>query len=184
MVKQELIKTTLRQLMDTHSLSEITVQMVCKQSGINRQTFYYHYADILDVLNDYFLNEEIPGLDQANDWPAVIHAILMYAKNNRQLILKTLKSKASGAVENFFFNNLYVKGRKFIEKQYGNSLDKNDISEVAKLMSDSISREIARLLSNPQELSIPSIEENISKTFDGVLDLICVNKQHKRGKKI
>lgn len=184
MGKQDLIKTTLRQLIDTHSLSEITVQLLCKKSGINRQTFYYHYADIIDVLNDYFLNEEIPGLAKAQDWSGVVHAILMYAKNNRQLILKALKSKASGAVENFFFNNLYITGRKFIEKQYGKSLDKNDISEVAKLMSDSLSREIARLLSNPQELSIPAIEENISKTFDGVLDLICINKQNKRGKKI
>ena len=29
-----------------------------------------------------------------------------------------------------------------------------------------------------------TIEENISKTFDGVLDLICINKQNKKGKKI
>lgn len=184
MTKQELIKDTLKHLLETNSLRDITVQKICKEAGINRQIFYYHYTDIEDVLNDYFLNEKIEGLEQANTWPDLVHAILMYAKNNRQLILKTLKSKASNAVETFFFNNLYHKGRKFIEKQYGTSLEKNDISEVAKLMSDSLSREMVRLLSNPSELSIPSIEEDISKTFDGVLDLICINKQNKRGKKI
>lgn len=184
MSKQELIKETLKRLLETNSLSDITVQMICKESGINRQTFYYHYTDIEDVLNDYFLNEQIIGLEEANTWPELVHAILKYAHSNRQLILKTLKSKASSAVETFFFNNLYHKGKKFIEKQYGSSLDKNDISEVTKLMSDSLSREISRLLSNPSELSISAIEENISKTFDGVLDLICLNKQNKKGKKI
>ncbi|MCQ2795343.1 MAG: TetR/AcrR family transcriptional regulator [Bacilli bacterium] len=184
MNKQALIKETLKRLLETNSLSDITVQKLCKEAGINRQIFYYHYTDIEDVLNDYFLNEKINGLDKANAWPDLVHAILMYARSNRQLILKTLKSKASGAVEAFFFNNLYHKGKKFIERQYGATLEKNDIREVAKLMSDSLSREMARLLSNPSELSIPAIEEDISKTFDGVLDLICLNKQNKRGKKL
>lgn len=184
MNKQTLIKDTLKRLLEMNSLSDITVQKLCKEAGVNRQIFYYHYTDIEDVLNDYFLNEKIEGLEKAKTWPELVHAILMYARGNRQLILKTLKSKASNAVETFFFNNLYHKGRGFIEAQYGANLEKNDISEVAKLMSDSLSREISRLLSNPSELSIPAIEENISKTFDGVLDLICVNKQNKKGKRV
>lgn len=182
MTKKELIQITLRKLTDTYSLSDITVQKICKESGINRQTFYYHYRDIIDVINDYFLSEKIEGVEKAQTWPELIHAVLMYANNNRQLVLKGLKSKARDAVESFFFENLYKKGRQFIDAQYGKILDKGDASEVAKLMSDSLSREISRLLSNPQELSISSIEENISKTFDGVLDLICANKQHKQRK--
>ncbi|MCQ2792061.1 MAG: hypothetical protein MJ208_00900 [Bacilli bacterium] len=184
MNKRLLIQNTLRHLIETNSLSDITVQKICKESQINRQTFYYHYTDITDVLNDFFLNEKIPNIDQANDWPEIIHAILVYARDNRQLILKTLKSKASGAVENFFFSNLYMRGKKLISNRYGATLDKNDVSEVAKLMCDSLSREMARLLSHPQELSTSAIEEDISKTFDGVLDLICLNKQNKKGKKI
>ena len=184
MNKQALIKEKLRELLETNSLSDITVQKLCKECGINRQTFYYHYTDIEDVLNDYFLNEKINGLEEANSWPELVHAILTYAKEHRQLILKTLKSKASNAVESFFYNNLFTKGKKFIEQQYHGSLEQNDINEVAKLMSDSLSREIARLLSNPLELTMSAIEENISKTFDGVLDLICLNKQNKKRKKV
>ena len=184
MNKQTLIKNTLRRLLESNSLSDITVQKICKEAGVTRQIFYYHYTDIIDVLHDYFLNEKIEGLNNAGNWPELVHAILMYAKKNRQLILKTLKSKASNAVEGFFFNNLYLKGKKFIENQYGSSMEKNDINEVAKLMCDSLSREMARLLANPSELTIPAIEEDISKTFDGVLDLICINKQNKKVKKV
>lgn len=182
MNKEELIKETLKKLIETLPLSEITVQKICKESGIKRQTFYYHFQSIKDVLIAYFLSEKIENIEEATNWPMLVHMILVYAQTNRQLILKTLKSDASNAVENFFYNNLYKKGRTFIENKYRTSLDSNDISEVAKLMADSLSREMSRLLMNPHELSISAIEENISKTFDGMTDLICENKK-KTGKR-
>lgn len=180
MKKEELIKETLKKLIEDLPLSEITVLKICKESGIKRQTFYYHFSDIYDVIVAYFLGEEIEGIDKAKNWSELVHLILIYASKNRQLILKTLKSDASDAVESFFYNNLYKKGRKFIEEKYGKALSHNDINDVAKLMSDSLARAMTRLLVNPQELSISAIEENISKTFDGVLDLICANKKSKK----
>lgn len=180
MKKEELIKETLKKLIEDLPLSEITVSKICKECGIKRQTFYYHFTDISDVIAAYFLGEEIDGIDKAKNWSEVVHVILVYASKNRQLILKTLKSSSNKAVESFFYNNLYMKGRKFIEDKHGKSLSRNDINEVAKLMSDSLARAMSRLLMNPQELSISAIEENISKTFDGVLDLICANKTNKK----
>ncbi|MCQ2752650.1 MAG: TetR family transcriptional regulator [Bacilli bacterium] len=183
MKKEELIKQTLKELIETLPLSEITVQKICKESGIKRQTFYYHFTSIYDVLIAYFLSERIENIESASNWSALVHVVLAYAGKNRQLILKTLKSDAADAVESFFYNNLYKKGRQFIVEKYQTSLDKNDINEVAKLISDSLAREISRLLVNPQELSISAIEENISKTFDGMMDLICENKKNKGRKK-
>jgi len=183
MNKQETIKSTLRKLMESLSLKDITVQLICKESGINRQTFYYHYKDINDVLVDYFLSENIEGLESSTNWSTLIHAVLVYAGKNRQMILKALKSDNYASVEKFFNDKLFKKGVQFIQNIYGNEMDKSDINEVGKLMSDSISREMCRLLSNPQELSISAIEENISKTFDGVSDLICENKKRRNRKK-
>lgn len=180
MKKEEQIKETLKKLIETLPLSAITVQKLCKEADIKRQTFYYHFTSIYDVIVSYFLSEEIEGLDKVDTWPNLVHTILVYCSKNRQLILKTLKSDANEAVETFFYNNLYKVGRKLVENQYKNQLDKNDINEVSKLISDSLSREMARLLANPQELSTSAIEESISKTFDGVLDLICENKKNSK----
>ena len=183
MNKDELIKDTLKKLAESYSLNEISVQKICKESGIKRQTFYYHFKSINDVLVSYLLSEKIDNIESANDWPMLVHVILVYAQNNRQLILKTLKSDARNAVETLFYNHLYKKGRQFIENKYGATLDKNDITEVAKLMADALSREMSRLLMAPQELSVSAIEENISKTFDGMMDLICGNKNKKNQQK-
>lgn len=45
------IKDTVMSLLNDKSLDQLTVQDICKVSGINRSTFYAHYQDIPDLLN-------------------------------------------------------------------------------------------------------------------------------------
>lgn len=53
---RELIKKTFAELMnEKKELSKITVTELVKRAGITRSTFYTHYDDIYDVINDYQL---------------------------------------------------------------------------------------------------------------------------------
>lgn len=47
---ENIIKETVLRLMQTKSINKITVSEVCKISEINRGTFYLHYRDCFDVL--------------------------------------------------------------------------------------------------------------------------------------
>ncbi|MDN6205454.1 MAG: TetR/AcrR family transcriptional regulator, partial [Staphylococcus simulans] len=53
----EQIKSTLLGLLDTHSFETITVTMICEQTSISRRTFYNHFSDkfevIDEIMNDY-----------------------------------------------------------------------------------------------------------------------------------
>lgn len=46
----EKIQRTLIELMATTPIDEITVTELCKRSGVNRATFYYHYDSVQGVL--------------------------------------------------------------------------------------------------------------------------------------
>ena len=46
----EKIETAFLTLILNHKYEDITISMVCKQSGINRSTFYCHYDDINDLI--------------------------------------------------------------------------------------------------------------------------------------
>ncbi len=48
---EQKIKDCVISLLDKKSLNQITVQDICKKSGLNRSTFYAHYQDILDLLD-------------------------------------------------------------------------------------------------------------------------------------
>ena len=53
---RNLIKKTFAELMnEKKELSKITVTELVKRAGITRSTFYTHYDDIYEVVNDYQL---------------------------------------------------------------------------------------------------------------------------------
>lgn len=51
--KKEIIKTFLN-LLEQKPLSKITVKNIVESCGINRNTFYYYYKDIYDLVDDIF----------------------------------------------------------------------------------------------------------------------------------
>lgn len=51
---EEAIKNTYLQLLEEKPMDKITISEITKRIGINRQTFYYHYKDIIDLTADIF----------------------------------------------------------------------------------------------------------------------------------
>jgi AcrR family transcriptional regulator len=47
------IKQALVGLLDTHKLPDITIGNICEKAGINRTTFYSHFADIADLFKAF-----------------------------------------------------------------------------------------------------------------------------------
>lgn len=63
------LKRSLVTLLLTKPLDQITISELCKSCGINRGTFYHHYADIRDVYHDLekdFFAEIEKRLDKAD----------------------------------------------------------------------------------------------------------------------
>ena len=49
-ITKRAISASLKKLLLTKSLNKITIQDITDDCGINRQTFYYHFADIYDLV--------------------------------------------------------------------------------------------------------------------------------------
>ena len=49
---KERLKSTLLSLMHSKSIDRISISEICRESGINRNTFYQHYTDIRDLLGE------------------------------------------------------------------------------------------------------------------------------------
>ncbi|KXA46409.1 MULTISPECIES: TetR/AcrR family transcriptional regulator [Staphylococcus] len=60
----EQIKSTLLDLLDTHSFETITVTMICEQTSISRRTFYNHFSDKFEVIDD-IMNDYTQAMRQA-----------------------------------------------------------------------------------------------------------------------
>lgn len=49
---KEIFKNTLLELMKEKSITEITVREICEKADMNRSTFYLHYTDVFNLLNE------------------------------------------------------------------------------------------------------------------------------------
>lgn len=66
---KKVIKDNLLVLLKTQSLERITVSTLCEKAEINRATFYRHYNDCYDVIDEIereMLNELLPLIENCN----------------------------------------------------------------------------------------------------------------------
>ena len=54
---KKVLADELRSLMQIYPFEQITVTQLCESCGVNRKSFYYHYKDKYDVINQIFDNE-------------------------------------------------------------------------------------------------------------------------------
>ena len=91
---KQIIRESLVPLMKMYPVSRISIKMLCEKAGINRSTFYAHYADVYDLL--YQIQQEcirelsahISGSafsEQNKLTVLAMEQILSYAKKNAEL---------------------------------------------------------------------------------------------------
>ena len=58
-ITKKALAETLKKLLSKNKLNKITIKEITEDCGVNRQTFYYHFKDIYDLLEWIYKNEEI-----------------------------------------------------------------------------------------------------------------------------
>lgn len=101
---------SLKKLLQEKSLDKITVVDIVKDSNINRQTFYYHFQDIYDLV-EWVLTEEnletMGGKATYLTWQQGYWSILNYAKKNKQFILNIYYSSSRDTLSRFLYDTTY-----------------------------------------------------------------------------
>lgn len=84
-----------KQLLSKKSIDKITVKEVCEHCGVNRQTFYNHFTDIMDVFKYIFFQElsvEIAQNRTFETWGGGFLATMNYLKRNSKMMLHVYNS--------------------------------------------------------------------------------------------
>ena len=102
---------SLKKLLSTRKLDKITVKDIAEDCGVNRQTFYYYFRDIYDLLEWNFLEatERLirSGLDcGGGHWRGGVKAVTEYLQENRTLVWNAYHSISHGSVSEFLKRTL------------------------------------------------------------------------------
>ena len=100
---------SLKKLLSTRKLDKITVKDIAEDCGVNRQTFYYYFRDIYDLLEWNFCDATEclirSGLDHG-DWRSGVKAVTEYLKENRTLVWNAYHSISHESVSDFLKRTL------------------------------------------------------------------------------
>ena len=91
LLTQKVIKEAFWKLLSEKSFSKITVKDIVEICGINRNSFYYHFQDIYDLLGYIFREEADATLEKYSvkgDWKEVFLDILSYLKMKKRMLEK------------------------------------------------------------------------------------------------
>lgn len=138
----------LKVLMAEVPLDSISVTTLAKKCHVNRQTFYYHFHDIYDLLTLVFLNESIPDVEKASDIKSLMKCIFKYYSKNSAFLNATLDSAGKDLFEQFIYNACYQNILRFINAVTDSKkLHINDRKAVARFYSLAYSHSITYYLS-------------------------------------
>ena len=129
------------ELLKDRPLDEINVVLLCEHVGSNRQTFYYHYRDISDVVENIFLKEKILSSRHILEFDAMTKTIIAYINSNYGFLSQIAKSYTNDKMKDFFFT-YYYKHISDLLKSKKDSKTTNEMFVVNRYISNIASNEL------------------------------------------
>lgn len=104
--KKSLAKS-LKKLMRSTPLHKISVKDVVKDCNLNRQTFYYHFHDIYELVEWIYKTEAIESIAEYksyNTWIDGFYKIFLYIEGNKEFCYNTLNSLSRTHLDMYLFS--------------------------------------------------------------------------------
>ena len=112
------LEQSLKKLLRERPLDKITIKDLVEDCGVNRQTFYYHFKDIYDLLEWIYKNEVIDEIDNKDEeWQQRFLYIFKYVIKNKEFVKNTYNSISREYLLRFIYmqtNKLLID---FIDKE-------------------------------------------------------------------
>lgn len=105
MTAKESIRLAFSELLREEPLNRITVIHVCEKASVNRQTFYYYYQDIIDLLKDVLFEEVYDEISRGRAYDTWKHGFLTttrFIKNNYNVFWNIYHSHYWEEINRFF----------------------------------------------------------------------------------
>lgn len=99
----------LKELIEEKPLEDINVTTLCERVKSNRQTFYYHYRDISDVVESIFLKEINFIGKRLLDYESALKEMIAYINSNYKFVEIINRSYASDKLYWFMYSYFYMK---------------------------------------------------------------------------
>ena len=104
------LAASLKKLLTQKTLDKITVVDIVEDCEVNRQTFYYHFQDIYDLIDWIFIIDSekvIDGKNTYDTWQQGFLQVFKYVLENKALIVNVYNSISRDKIEKYLYDVTY-----------------------------------------------------------------------------
>ena len=171
----------LKTLMAEVPLDDISVTLLSKKCQVKRQTFYYHFHDIYDLLTLVFLSETIDGIEDVKNIRQMIKCVFTYYSQNKAFIDATINSACKELFQEFTYNNCYRALLRIIATNVeSKKLHPNDRKAIARFYGMAFSNSIVYYLSNHKNKTLDGLVLSLSFEDDESIHRAVLKYQKQR----
>ena len=109
-ITKKALANSLKKILSKKEFNKVTINDIVDDCGVNRQTFYYHFKDIYDLLEWIYTNEVIEKIKNiesdspAENWQQEFLYVFEYILDNKKFVYNTYYSVSRALFLNFIYN--------------------------------------------------------------------------------
>jgi probable dihydroxyacetone kinase regulator len=157
--------------MQRKPLDKITVKELVEACEVNRQTFYYHFRDIYDLLGWIYRTEALESIrnnKSYDTWQQGVLTILEYVQDNRNMCVNTYRSVAREHLEALLHEVLYSLLGDVVDEVAGTRvLSPDSRSFITKFYSYAFAGVLLDWISSGMKTPTETVVENVARMMDG-----------------
>ncbi|MCR5153499.1 MAG: TetR/AcrR family transcriptional regulator, partial [Lachnospiraceae bacterium] len=169
--RKNMARTTERAIIDCtiklaekKSLKKITVKNIADNCGITRNTFYYYFHDIYDVM-EAFVDEKMDELNEANkdDPYKTVFGLIEFSVSHRKVFINLYRSLEHDQMSNFIIKRLRrILVRAINEASGDYALPKQDFDIILAFYEEALSGIMIRWIKDEKSIITPErIRQNV-----------------------
>lgn len=176
---KQALAEALKAAMRTRSLEKITVKELVEVCEINRQTFYYHFQDIYDLLGWIYRTEALDSIRNNRSystWQQGLLMVLEYVQTNREVCVNTYRSLAREHLEAFLHEVMHGLLGSVVDEIAGTQpLSQGNKDFITKFYSYAFAGVLLDWIKSGLKVPCTTIVEHVNRIMDGNI-LLAVNR--------
>ena len=173
-ITKRAISASLKKLLREKKLNKITVQDIADDCGINRQTFYYHFQDIYDLVEWTCIEDTEKVLKENRTyatWQEGFLAVFYLAKEDKTFIENIYRSVSLELLEQYLYRLVYPLLKNVVDEKAKNYTVRDENKKyIADFYKYAFVGVLLEWIRNDMRESPESITDRVSKIVSGAIE--------------
>ena len=178
-ITKRAMSAALKNLLKEKKLNKITVQDIADECGINRQTFYYHFQDIYDLVEWTCIEDTEKVLKENrtyDTWQEGFLSVFALAKKDKTFIDNIYRSVSLEMLEQYLYRLVYPLLKNVVdEKANGQTVREENKKYIADFYKYAFVGVLLEWIRNDMAESPGQIVDRVSRIVGGAIETAFAN---------